>query len=43
MHNVIDGPMVVVASFAVPAAESMGSQVVHFSSTVAGKHGDDIG
>ena len=31
---VIDGPMTIVAPFTVFAAESMGSQVVHLSSTV---------
>ena len=34
MHFVVNGPMTIEASFAVFAAESMGSQVVHLSSTV---------
>ena len=34
MHYVVDGPMMIVTFFAVFAAESMGSQVVHLSSAV---------
>ena len=34
MHYVVDGPMMIVASFAVSAAESLSSQVVHLSSAV---------